>query len=119
MASPEQLDYVKRVKSLLQNVPEEDAGLTTQIALDYGKQLQQAQIPLEQYVPLVPDFVRELKGGGMSDGQITKYMEKTNLASIQDVMEQQNSQKLAEEQARRTHEMQRDAIASFNQSLGA
>ena len=45
MASPEQLDYVKRVKSLLQNVPEEDAGLTTQIALDYGKQLQQAQIP--------------------------------------------------------------------------
>ena len=118
MASPERLQYIKTVKRMLGDLPEEDSGLITNIALDYGEQLNQAQIPLEQYIPNVPDFVKELKGSGMSDGQVTKYMEKTNIASIQDAMQQQDAQALAEENQRRQHMMQQQAIASFNQSLG-
>ena len=118
MASPERLQYVKAVKRMLGDLPEEDSGLITNIALDYGEQLRQAQIPLDQYIPNVPDFVKELKGSGMSDGQVTKYMEKTNIASIQDAMQQRDAQVLAEEDAKRQHMMQQAAIGSFNESLG-
>ena len=117
MVSQERLQYIKTVKGMLGKVDEEDAGLATQIALDYGEKLGQAQIPLEQYIPLVPDFVRELKDSGMGDGQIVKYMEKTNLASIQEVIQRQDSRALAAENERRQVQMQQQAIQQYNQSM--
>jgi len=117
MASREELEYIKTVKTLLGNIAEEDSGVTMQVALDYGKQLEQAQMPLEEYIPNIPDFVQELKGGGMGDGQIIKYMEKANLSSIQDAMQQRDAQALAEENERRNHAMQQQAMMEYNQNM--
>jgi len=118
MASPEDLQYIKTVKTLLGNLPEEDSGVSMQVALDYGKQLEQAQMPLEEYIPNIPNFIQELKSGGMGDGQIIKYMEKTNLSSIQDAMQQRDAQALVEENERRNHAMQQQAMMEYNQNMG-
>ena len=54
----------------------------------------------------------------MGDGQIIKYMEKANLSSIQDAMQQRDAQALAEENERRNHAMQQQAMMEYNQNMG-